>query len=78
MPPSGDGYYYFSIYLIISSAEFAYFDIKINGDLLCTAFGDQGDTPLDVGSTACNAATYATEGTAVLLLTTDFYYRLQQ
>ena len=70
MPPGGDGHYYFSVYIIISSAEFGYFDIEINGDLLCTAFGDQGDMPLDDGSEACNAATYATQGTAVFLLTT--------
>ena len=78
VPPGGDGYYYFSVYLIISSAEFAYFDIEINGNLLCTAFGDQGDTPLDPGSATCNAAVYAREGNAVFLLTTHFYYRLQQ
>ena len=78
VPPGREGFYYLSVYLIISSAEFGYFDIVINGDLLCTAFGDQGDTPLDVGSAACNAATYATEGTAVFLLTTNYYYCPQQ
>ena len=61
VPPGGDGYYYFSVYLLVPTFEQAWFDIEINGEVLCTAFGDNDDI-LDYGQATCSAATYATEG----------------
>ena len=62
MPHSGDGFYYFSVYFLVDSDEFAYFDIQINGNVLCTAQTEQEDTPGDRGQAECSAASYATKG----------------
>ena len=62
MPPGGDGYYYFSVFLLAVSDELGRFDIQINGETLCTVQTDQQSTPSDEGQAACSAATYATEG----------------
>ena len=62
VPPGGDGFYYFSVFFLVSQYEVAYFDIEINGDVLCTAQTDQGDTLYEEGQAACSAAIYATEG----------------
>ena len=40
MPPGGDGFYYFSVYLTTNSDEFAYFNVEINAQLLCSAVGE--------------------------------------
>ena len=61
MPPSGDGFYYFSAYFVVVHYKFARLDIQINGGVICSAFTDQQE-PLDDGQAACSAATYATEG----------------
>ena len=61
MPPSGDGFYYFSAYFRVAANEFALFDIQINGAVMCTAFTEQQEVG-DGGQAACTAGTYATEG----------------
>ena len=40
VPPGGDGYYYFSVYLRVNGDEAGTFDVEINGELLCTAYSD--------------------------------------
>ena len=60
VPPGGEGFYYFSVFLYVNDEEYVYFDIQINGHILCTAATDEEDT-LN-GQAACSAATYATEG----------------
>ena len=60
MPPGGEGYYYFSTYLIINQAEFGYFDLQINGAVKCTAYTNQELSSRGLG--ACNIFTFATEG----------------
>ena len=62
VPPGGDGYYYFTTYLLVGSADNAAFDIKLNGNLLCTAYNELEETPGDPGPATCSAVTYATEG----------------
>ena len=61
VPPGGDGYYYFSAYFVVYYYEYAYMDIQMNGQRLCTAFTDQQD-PFDYGQSACSVATSVTEG----------------
>ena len=68
MPPGGDGFYYFSVFLIVIYDEWGAFDIRINGEILCTPYSDQTDTPGDPGLAACSAATYASAGLLVLAL----------
>ena len=62
MPPGGDGFYYFSVCLLVQPDEWGHFDIQINGEVLCVAQTDQTDTPNNEGQAVCSAATYATEG----------------
>ena len=44
MPPGGAGYYYFSVFLTVDGDEAAYFDVELNGDLLCTVYGDLSES----------------------------------
>ena len=67
MPLGGDGFYYFSVYSLIADSESGFFDIAINGNRLCTIRVEQDDTPTDAGQAACSAASYATEGTKLLI-----------
>ena len=62
MPPGGDGFYYFSVYLVVEETELARFDVKINGESFCTTFGDPQDTSLTDGQVACSAAAYVVAG----------------
>ena len=62
MPSGGDGFYYFSVYLLVEDGEFAYFDIRMNGVKQCTAATDQAQTDSDDGQSACSAAVYASAG----------------
>ena len=61
VPSGGDGYYYFSVYFRVVYSEYAGFDIRINGEILCTAYTEQQEVG-DPGQAACSAAAYATEG----------------
>ena len=65
MPSGGDGFYYFSTYLLVASHEWARCSIDINGEVLCTVQTEQTDTPNNPGQAVCTAATYATEGWSI-------------
>ena len=62
VPPGGDGFYYFSIYLFVQDGEYGRFDIQINGETLCSAEGDAQESPTDNGQAACGAVTYVSIG----------------
>ena len=66
MPPGGDGYYYFSTFLLGGYNEIGFFDIEINGDLLCEVRVEQQETFSDYPQSGCNAATYATQGESLV------------
>ena len=75
MPPGGDGFYYFSAYMRVFGAEFANFNIEINGELICSVTADiQGSSSTDREITSCSGATYATEGLTRLYLTVQFIH----
>ena len=62
-PPGGDGFYYFSVYLTMTPARFGFFDIQVNGEIICTAYGDTDDsTFVDTDHASCSAAALITEG----------------
>ena len=62
MPPGGDGFYYFSVYAMVSAGEECRFNLELNGEILCSLDGDQNQTASDESQSACSAAAYAAEG----------------
>ena len=62
VPPGGDGFYYFSLYLLVRGGKYATFDIEVNGFKLCTAYTEQFQTSTDEAHTSCSTVTYAAEG----------------
>ena len=56
VPPGGDGVYYFSTHLLGQDYEFAYFDMRLNGDNICSTFLDQNDNGAgDAAAGSCSA-----------------------
>ena len=43
VPPGGDGVYYFSTYLLSFGGEYGRFDMRLNDDVICTAFEDHSN-----------------------------------
>ena len=63
VPPGGDGFYYFSVFLMVVGAESSLFDVEHNGQLICTVYSDLTESPAsDWEVTSCNAITNAVEG----------------
>ena len=60
VPPGGDGFYYFSTYLLVVSGKHGYFDMQINGELLCTA--QTVHSTSNYGPAVCGGASYILEG----------------
>ena len=61
VPPGGDGFYYFTVYLDSQASEDSIFDIEINGEQICSVELDQ-QASSDEGQSSCSAAIYAVEG----------------
>ena len=61
MPPCGDGFYYFSTYLVVEDGEFGRFDIQFNGESVCSAQATQTGTTTDEITTSCSAIVDAME-----------------
>ena len=59
--PGGDGFYYFSVYLLVLQSHVTVFDIEINGQIICTAYAEQLSSS-DDENTSCTAVSYAAEG----------------
>ena len=63
VPPGGDGYYYFSVYLNADGDESSIFDVELNGERICTVRSDLTESPsTDWETTVCSGITYAVEG----------------
>ena len=63
VPPGGDGFYYFSVYLRFYGDQSAGFEVEINGELLCTVAPDLTETDaLDLYLASCSSVAYAAEG----------------
>ena len=66
MPSGGDGFYYFSVYLLTNSIESAYFDVEVNEQRLCSAVGDLNEMTSsgDEIVASCNGLAEMVEGIA--------------
>ena len=66
VPPGGDGFYYFSVYLTTNSIESAYFDVEVNEQRLCSAVGDLNEMTSsgDEIVASCNGIAEMVEDTA--------------
>ena len=40
VPPGGDGFYFFSVYALSEFGELFTFDIRMNNQAVCAAYGD--------------------------------------
>ena len=69
MPPGGDGYYYFSVYLHAVGGEFSNFAVQLNDERICTVYSDLTASPTtDDEITTCSGVTFAAEGLSVYLI----------
>ena len=64
VPPGGYGFYYFSVFLLVHPDKSAFFDIELNGQLICTATAGVTDYEL----TSCSAAVYAVAGRCLICI----------
>ena len=63
VPPGADGFYYFSVFLIVDGDIDAAFDVEINGELICTVFSDLTSSSANNSeTTTCSGVAYAFEG----------------
>ena len=60
VPTGGDGFYFFSFYFMLQQNEFATFDIRLNSDAICAAYGDDSSSSWDHAT--CTAVVYASAG----------------
>ena len=63
MPPGGNGFYYFSVYLTVRDLAFVRFDMDVNTETICTAFAESNDpsTTYPVHA-ACSVVAIVAEG----------------
>ena len=62
VPYGGEGFYYFSVYLTVPQREFAFCDLRINGENICLVYGDKSSsTTTDFDQASCSAAVFASE-----------------
>ncbi len=63
VPSGGDGLYYFSTYLLVNFGEFGEFNIRVNGEILCSARGDNNNSGSNDNAVAtCSGLAQLTEG----------------
>ena len=43
VPPGGDGIYYFSTYVLVVPGEYAYIDMTLNDDVICSTRPDHSN-----------------------------------
>ena len=62
VPSGGEGLYYFSTYLLVAPGEAGQFNIIVNGDTLCIAFGDAFESASELPQAACSGLAQLAEG----------------
>ena len=74
MPSGADGFYYFSVFLTINPERNGFFDVEINGELVCTVLGDQDESSADYGSASCSGVVEAAEGKQFFKKVQSFFW----
>ena len=65
VPPGGDGFYYFSVFLTALGGKSVYFNVDHNGEEISTVYSDLTSSPSsDHEMASCSAIIYAVEGTS--------------
>ena len=55
--------YYFSVYLTVIFYDYGRFDIRVNGETICTAYGETNHSTFqDPDHASCSAVALVTEG----------------
>ncbi len=62
VPTGGDGLYYFSIYLLVENGEWGEFRLWVNGEILCSAYGDAYNSPSEDPQATCSGLAQLTMG----------------
>ncbi len=63
VPTGFGGLYYFSTYLQTGAGEYNRLNIRVNGQILCSAVGDNNDNgSLDLPQATCSGLAQLTEG----------------
>ena len=65
MPPSGEGYYFFATHFTVIWNEFAYFDLRVSGEVICSDWEDT-ETTNDADTGGCTAVVFLQEGNFVM------------
>ena len=61
--PGGNGMYYFSMFLLGYGAEYGRFDMRLNDDVICTAFPDHSNNGAgDAAPGSCSAVVGVVSG----------------
>ena len=62
-PPGGDGFYYFSTYVLVQAGELGRFDMTLNDDGICSSYSDHNNNGAnDFAPGSCNAVVNAVTG----------------
>ena len=62
VPSGGDGLYYFSTYVLVDYGKYGAFNIAVNDDVICTAFGDDSGSGAEYSYAGCSAMAKVAEG----------------
>ena len=66
MPSDGEGYYLFTSHFTIYGGEYAFIDLRVNGETVYLILVDNQDTSLDPSNAGCSAVIILAEGRSVL------------
>ena len=73
VPPGGDGLYYFSAFFKVDNGEMAQLDVTINGNRVCSAYGDLSHyVGNDYPQATCSGLAHMVEGRANLQMSLGF------
>ena len=67
MPPGGDGWYFFYIFMRVDLQELGFFEIEVNDVVQCTAVGQMEGSGLDTQQATCGVVALLEAGNRTVL-----------